>query len=110
MNSPMEKLLPTFRDVVTGTIAKAVHPASLFWWSDGNGSCDCNRMDVFNLDEIMSPEDIAKLEAEWEAGHGTCWGAVRLVVIDVEGDIEDHEKADAIAEMNGCYPASTRPS
>lgn len=37
------QLTVTLRDTVTGATATHHHPASLYWWAEGNGSCDCNR-------------------------------------------------------------------
>ena len=75
-------MIPTFLDLKTGKIAKG-DDMSFFWWSEGNGSCDCNRSVCFE-----------GAHEELEALHsGVCYGCERFVAIDVEGDLNsyDHE-------------------
>lgn len=99
LRTDRELLVPTFRDLVSGKTAKAQHAASLFWWSEGNGGCDCNRESAFPFDEGHEGDD----ENDGSGGARFCVGSQRYVVIDVEGDIAEHEKAEAIAEMNEGY-------
>lgn len=37
-------MIPTFFDLRTGKTAKGDN-MSFFWWTEGNGSCDCNRLE-----------------------------------------------------------------
>lgn len=46
---------------------------SLYWWSEGNGGCDCNRSIAFDLHD----------ELEDKYGVGRCFGENRFIVIDV---------------------------
>jgi hypothetical protein len=71
---------PTILDRVTGRTHQGV-AASLFWWTEGNGSCDCNRGPTPNFD----------VECKCE----------RFVVVDV--DCDEGEKASVIAAMNQDY-------
>jgi hypothetical protein len=84
-----DHLVPTLRDLETGETAKAEHDASLYWWSEGNGGCDCNRSGAFGGDD--------------NDDEAVCCGSHRYIVIDVEGDITDEEKPAAIARMNESY-------
>lgn len=102
-----DNLYPTFRDLASGATAKCDDKhggMSLFWWSEGNGGCDCNRVGYFDAETC--PPDETELEREEdldEYGSAMCLGHRRYVVIDVEGDITDAEKPEAIARMNEGY-------
>jgi hypothetical protein len=94
------RLTPTFRDLVTGREAKSDHPASLYWWADGNGCCDCNREYAFKSVEEIEHEDT-----------GYCLGAVRYIAIDVEADdgpIDGATKHALLAELNAGYKPAAR--
>lgn len=89
-------MYPTLLDVKTGETAIAYKmDSSLFWWADGNGSCDCNRAHAFS-DELHD-------ELERKHGEHCCFGSERLIVIDVHGDLEGISKEDVIAKMNSSY-------
>lgn len=93
-------LTPTIKDIVTGNTAKLRFSASLFWWAEGNGSCDCNR------DEFPPDDDVDDNEPGPVLGESLC-ASERFIVIDVESDdgpIDDATKALLIAEMNQGYP------
>jgi hypothetical protein len=72
---------PTILDRVTGKTHVTERAYSLFWWAEGNGSCDCNRGPTPNFD----------VECKCE----------RFVVVDV--DCDESEKARVIAAMNQDY-------
>lgn len=74
-------MIPTFLDLRTGKTAKG-DDASFFWWTEGNGSCDCNRAIAFGV------EVRAQMYAQFP---GVCCGCKRFVAIDVEGDLEYDE-------------------
>ena len=38
-------------DTVKGTIKVLNSPFDPYWWEDGNGSCDCNRVTAFFKDQ-----------------------------------------------------------
>jgi hypothetical protein len=99
-------MIPTFLDLRTGKTTKG-YDMSYFWWTEGNGSCDCNRVRGFGV----------ALAAELEAQHsGVCYGCKRFVAIDVEGDLEydeewrggvvtkiPHTKERALVDLNARY-------
>lgn len=75
---------PRFRDLLTGKEATGF-PMSLFWWADGNGSCDCNRLHVF---ERAYPEhELTPHEAECEQT-SECRGCRRYVVVGLSQGAE----------------------
>lgn len=83
------EIKPTFLDLVTGrTVTADEHMSgfTLYWWADGNGSCDCNRAILFDD----------------EGSDGVCCGSKRYVAVDVDIDDAD-EKADALDWMNSSY-------
>lgn len=63
--------------------------ASVFWWTEGNGSCDCNRSIAMGYS--LGPA-------------GSCLGNLRFLVVDVHGDLEGWDKAEVLAEANRDYP------
>ncbi len=58
----------TIRDMKTG-VEVVDESCSEFWWSDGNGSCDCNREILFG---------------ERKAWGGNCLGCVRYRIVKAE--------------------------
>jgi hypothetical protein len=93
-------VIPMFLDLRTGKTAKG-DDMSFFWWTEGNGACDCNRCIAFGL----THEDVGEL--------GTCLGCRRFVAIDAEGDLEydedhkgtrtPHTKEQVLIAMNSGY-------
>ena len=95
-------MYPILLDTKTGKTFEAKKmEASLFWWADGNGSCDCNRA-------IVGGEEIVD-ELDGVFGIGTCYGCKRIVAIDVKGDLEGVTKKKVLEEMNSEYPEELRP-
>ena len=45
-------MIVTFKDLITGKIAKSNYPFSIYWWAEGNGSCNCNRQSLFNIEGL----------------------------------------------------------
>lgn len=80
------QLTVTLRDTVTGATATHHHPASLYWWAEGNGSCDCNRSRPFLSED------------EWDAKE--CNPGLRYVVVDFTPDVPGMEKDEALRWMN----------
>lgn len=90
-------MYPTLLDTKTGqSVVASDKDFSVYWWTEGNGSCDCNRALVFG-DEV-----IEELEAEF--GEDVCCGCRRIVATDVHGDLEGFTKQQVLAEMNQDYP------
>jgi hypothetical protein len=84
-------VIPTFLDLRTGKTAKG-YEASVFWWTEGNGSCDCSRCTVF--------PDVT--DTAWR--DGICYGHRRFVAIDVEGSLEDAPSKEHVLRcMNAEY-------
>lgn len=96
-------MIPTFLDLRTGKTAKGTD-MSFFWWTEGNGACDCNRLLAFGLQHLDVGEG------------GFCLGNKRFVAIDVEGDLEydeewrggvvtkiPHTKEQTLAALNSEY-------
>jgi hypothetical protein len=92
-------VIPTFLDLRTGKTAKG-DDMSVFWWTEGNGGCDCNRRLAF-------PD---ATDPAWIDGY--CCGCKRFVAIDVEGDLAlsdidgtqvPHTKEQVLAAMNADY-------
>ena len=74
-------MIPTFFDLRTGRTAKG-DDQSVYWWTEGNGACDCNRVLAFGLKHL----DAGKINV--------CLGCKRFIAIDVEGDL-GYEDCDA---------------
>lgn len=84
-------MIPTFLDLRTGKTAKG-SDMSVFWWTEGNGACDCNRARAFP----------GVTDLTWREGY--CYGTKRFVAIDVEGDLEDAPSKEHVLEvMNSEY-------
>jgi hypothetical protein len=85
----------TLLDTKTGERADAFeyfeHEFDLYWWSGGNGSCDCNRMEVFGHGD---PEETG----------GYCHGCERYLVVDASGDLEGYSREECIRMANEDYP------
>lgn len=94
-------MYPTLLDTKTGkTVDAESMDSSLFWWADGNGSCDCNRA-------IAMGDDVDDEMTE-QFGDGECFGCTRIIAIDVHGDLEGMTKKEILEEMNGEYPNELR--
>lgn len=90
-------MYPTLLDTKTGkTVVAEKFDGTLFWWADGNGSCDCNRCLAFEDRQVYE-------ELTEEYGENVCFCNERFIVIDVHGDLEGTSKEDVIAEMNSGY-------
>ena len=64
----------------------------LFWWSEGNGSCDCNRALAFeNVEE----------ELDKKYGKDTCYGSHRIIAIDIIGNYSN--KTEMLKLINQDY-------
>lgn len=59
-----------------------------WWWSEGNGSCDCNRSIAFDVEDPNEDEN----------GCSFCMGCKRFLIVETS--------TNDIAEFNHGYPAS----
>jgi hypothetical protein len=95
----------TFKDLTTGEITKdPLFEGNVFWWTEGNGACDCNRAIACDKNDEM---DAAMREAhpgirDWQS---YCYGCKRFIAVDVEGDFEGMSKTELLAALNREYPA-----
>jgi hypothetical protein len=78
----------TLLDTKTGERRKSCDYFNAYWWSTGNGSCDCNRRTVFDHD----------------ADDDHCCGCERYLVVDASGDLEGLTLEEFICEANQDYP------
>jgi hypothetical protein len=89
-------MYPTFLDIDTGREFNAKQfDLPVHWWTEGNGSCDCNR--------AIAAGDSAYEELEALHGPHACFGMRRFLAIDVHGDLEGYSKEDVINMMNEEY-------
>lgn len=97
-------MYPTLLDTKTGKVVALQyvdnHEFSVFWWSQGNGSCDCNRSSRFGQ------EVVDELNAEF--GEESCFGSNRFVAIDANGDLEGLTKDEVLDKLNCDYPESLK--
>lgn len=87
-------MIPTFFDINTGKSAKSPFDENEHWWTEGNGSCDCNRHQGFG------PAVSEEIRAQFE---GACAGTSRFVATDIEGDLEGYTKEHLLLMMNAEY-------
>jgi len=80
---------------------------SVYWWTEGNGACDCNRCIALGKEDEMD-EQMRLQNPLLEAHQSYCYGCKRFVAIDVEGDFEGSTKAQLIGAMNAGYPIEAR--
>lgn len=89
-------MYPTIIDVQTQERkVLADHDAPVFWWTEGNGACDCNRALAMGHEELenkVGDQDV-------------CLGRSRFIAVDVHGDLEGRDKADILRQLNDGYPA-----
>ena len=71
---------------------------SVFWWTDGNGCCDCNRATIFGAEEAYENQRRAL-----GIGENICLGSRRWLVIRASGDLEGLEECEAIRLANRDY-------
>jgi hypothetical protein len=88
----------TVLDTQTGETKESTYDATLFWWSDGNGGCDCNR------GLLWGEELTAKQHKLTGVPEGHCLGSKRFLVVSAKGDLEGLTVKEAVAVINGDYP------
>jgi hypothetical protein len=79
----------TLWDAVTGAVVTVESTENLWWWTEGSGSCDCNRSDFFP--EVEEPDD---------TGH--CIGCKRFLVVKADPPL------DWVVDANDGYPDELR--
>jgi hypothetical protein len=83
-------MIVTFLDITTGKTADSDFDFSIWWWSAGNGGCDCNRSHAFNL--------YSDLENQY--GPNTCFGNKRFYAIDIKDNPNGTSVNEAIKNYN----------
>ena len=75
-----------------------------WWWTEGNGGCDCNRMEMF-ADEIESEMDaqMRKDNPELKEWQSYCYREKRFIVIAVEPMPDGY----TLLDFNDGYPEIT---
>lgn len=98
-------MIVTILDTKTGEVRTCAEWCSkndfdLYWWSEGNGSCDCNRAIAFNGgDSALYEEQQKALGLE----DNTCLGCHRWLIVGVQGDTDGINVRRAIAMCNQGY-------
>lgn len=101
----MSGIFPTFKDLVTGTTHRVqdASPYDVYWWTEGNGSCDCNRAGHCGAEEEMEAA-LSKAHPELLPHQSLCYGCKRFIAVDVEGDFEGLSKEQLLKALNSGYP------
>ena len=94
----------TVLDTVSGKKVESrdsqFNDCSVWWWTEGNGGCDCNRAILFpEIDEEMD----AKMRSdhpEIESHYSYCYGEKRFLIINVDLMPEGY----TLADFNDGYP------
>jgi hypothetical protein len=89
----------TLRDTLTAETAVATG-FNLWFWSEGNGSCDCNREGYFDNADGNTKEEMAEMEERV----GYCIGSHRYLVVEVE----PMPNGFTLSDFNGSYPKALR--
>jgi len=89
----------TLKDQRTGEVRECPDKDfSPYWWMEGNGSDDCNRVLAFGGKDLEK-----QYRRELGLGENYCLGAQRFVVVDVHGDMEDYTKEEIMSGINQDY-------
>lgn len=83
-------VIVTFVDLETGAIASHPHNHTVWWWSEGNGGCDCNRDDAFPGG--FEERDVPCSHRRYIA-----------IGVEPEGDKDDQWKAWALENINDTH-------
>lgn len=99
------QVVPVLLDVMSGKVVAAPESYHEFWWTEGDGSCDCNRAAMFGHDNYTE---------------GFCDNCARYVVVDVDrvqveafsvygrASICPHAIAEFVKTCNREYPEIAR--
>ena len=100
----------TVLDIVTGEKENSegtqFEDCDVYWWTEGNGACDCNRAKLFSekIDNEMDGQ--MRLEhpelKEWQSINinTVCYGEKRFLIIEVEPMPEGY----TLEDFNDGYP------
>lgn len=87
----------TMLDTKTGDKKTIDSDLPAFWWAENNGACDCNRAEVFGLEEEME-EELRKKHPELKEHQSVCYGCKRFLII------ECNDNEYSLSELNSDYP------
>ena len=97
----------TLLDTKTGEVrdCSGYHQAhhSVYWWTEGGGSCDCNRAIAFDLRDGEDHHEEQRIALGLEDGF--CLRAHRWLIVDVSGDLGPLTRKQVLARANDDYPA-----
>jgi hypothetical protein len=71
----------------------------VFWWTEGNGSCDCNRSAAFG-GEWLHEQHRMQLGLEDDL----CMMGRRFLIVDVSGNTEGETREEILETANRAYP------
>ena len=95
----------TILDTVTDQKAESYQTrfkdCDAWWWTEGNGGCDCNRAMMFpdEIDDAMDAQ-MRKENPGLEDHQSYCYGEKRFIVISVEPMPEGY----TLLDFNDGYP------
>ena len=96
-----------FKDTLTGDLAKTDDGCgSIYYWSEGNGACDCNRAVFFPEADMWCGDSPYRYQAVdvLDSGYCTIQEAIDLCNVDVFPDKNLETKEDVIRVINnGLY-------
>ncbi len=78
---------------------------SVYWWLEGNGSCDCNRAHAFDRQGEDHGEEQRHVLG---LAKNVCLGCTRWLIVDVGGDLEGMTRDQVLAEANSGYPKNLK--
>lgn len=101
-------MIPKLKDLETGEEGEFPDfDFSVYWWTEGNGACDCNRSVCLGKANEMEERMCVKYP-ELKSWQGVCYGCKRFIAVDVRGDLEGYTKEQIVQMMNLEYPNATR--
>ena len=86
-------------DKTTNQVVDCKQPefTSVWFWTQGNGACDCNRFLSFpDVDENQYRKALGLQEDD-------CLGTRRFLLVDATGDLEGHTKEEVLKLANSGY-------
>ncbi len=94
-------LLDTKTNVRVTSAGTKFDDMDIWWWTEGNGGCDCNRAYLFadEVDEEMD-SDMRKQFTELKPHQGYCYGEKRFLVVLVDPMPDGY----SIRDFNDGYP------
>ena len=92
----------TLLDTQTGETVDVDSQFSAFWWAEGNGACDCNRINKFPAAEHKLEVAQRQAHPELQEWQSLCYGCERILIIAAESD------EYTLDEFNEDYPQALK--